>query len=193
MKKYADVDAFLEDTNRWHDEIVELRAILLGTKLEEAIKWGKPCYGDGENNVAIVQPMKNFLALLFVKGALLDDPKGLLEEQGSNTRSARRLCFTSVAEVKKAKTAIRGLVRSAKAVEASGAKLPPRGELVLVAELEARLAKSKKLKSAFEKLTPGRQREYNLHIESAKQAKTRAARVEKQVERILAGKGLRDR
>ncbi len=195
MKKYADVDEYVSAAVRWHDEIVELRKILRGCPLREAVKWGKPCYSDpvSENNIAIMQSMKGFLALLFVKGALLEDPGGLLQEQGENTRSARRLCFTSVAQVRASKAAVRDLVRKAIEVEKLGTTLPERPALVLVEELKTRLHGDRKLAAAFEKLTPGRQREYNLYISGAKQSKTRAARVEKHVPRILAGKGLRDR
>ncbi len=195
MKKYPDVDAYLADATRWPEEIAELRAILLRCGLEESVKWGKPCYSDtaSENNIAIIQSMKNFLALLFFKGALLDDPRGLLKEQGANTRSARRLCFTSVGQVREHAPAVRDLVRRAIEVEAEGKTLPERGALVLAEELQARLDADPKLAKAFETLTPGRQRAYNLYITGAKQAKTRHARVDKHVTRILAGKGLRDR
>ncbi len=193
MKKYPDVDAYIADMKRWRDEAIALREVLSGCKLDEAIKWGKPCYGHEGKNVLIVQSMKNFLALLFVKGALVEDPKGLLEFQGPNSRSGKRLCFTSVAEVKKHKAAIRKLVRSAIEVEAQGKTLPKRPASKLAPELQARLDGDAKLAAAFEKLTPGRRREYNLFVSGAKQSKTRSTRVEKNVARILAGKGLRDR
>jgi len=195
MKKYADVDEYVSVATRWPEEIVALREILLSCELTEAVKWGKPCYSDPatDNNIAIMQSMKGFLALLFTKGALLDDPRGLLQEQGENTRSARRLCFTSAAQVRKSAPAIRALVRNAVKVEAEGTTLPPRPPLVLVEELQSRLDSDPKLAAAFESLTPGRQREYNLHVSGAKQSKTRAARVEKFIPRILARKGFRDR
>ncbi len=195
MKKYADVDAFLAAATRWHDETAALRAVLLGCRLDEAVKWGKPCYSDpaSGNNIAIIQPMKEFLALMFFKGALIDDPNGLLREQGANTRSARRLCFTSVGEIRKHKAALSAFVRGAIEVEAQGKTLPKRPPLVLVEELQTRLEGDPELAAAFEQLTPGRQREYNLYVSGAKQSKTRVARVEKHAPRILAGKGFRDR
>jgi len=193
MKDYADVDAYLADATRWRDEAEALRAILLDCELEEAIKWGKPCYAHEGRNLCIVQPFKDFLALMFFKGALMEDPDGLLREQGENTRSARRLCFTSVAEVENTEPAIRAFVREAVAVEDEGRALPPRPPPVLADELRARLDADPELKAAFERLTPGRRREYNLYVSGAKRSETRASRVEKHVERILAGKGLRDR
>lgn len=193
MDTYPDVDAYLAATPRWHDETTKLRAILLRTGLEEAIKWGKPCYASQGRNVAIVQPMKNFLALLFFKGALLDDPDHLLQSQGPNTRAARRLCFTSPTQVTRQKAAITDFVRQAIQVEDQGKRMPKPRKLALAKELKARLDQDPKLKAAFEALTPGRQREYNLFVSSAKQSKTRVARVEKFVGKILAGKGMRDR
>ena len=193
MKHYTDVDALLADAKRWREETVALREILLGCGLDESIKWGKACYGRAGANLALVQPFKPFVALMFFKGALLEDPSGLLEEQGENTRSARRVPFTSATEVRARKAAVVQLVKSAIEVEEEGLELPEPGELVLVEELQERLEADPKLKAAFEALTPGRQREYHLHVSGAKQAKTRVARVAKHVERIRAGKGLRDR
>jgi uncharacterized protein YdeI (YjbR/CyaY-like superfamily) len=193
MDTYTDVDEFLARTPHWRDEATKLRAILLRCGLEEAIKWAKPCYASQGRKIAIIQPMKNFLALLFFEGALLDDPEGLLQAQGPNTRAARRLCFTTPKQVTQRKTAIADFVRQAIAFEAQGKKLPKRPKLVLAKELQARLDQDPKLNAAFKALTPGRQREYNLHVSGAKRSKTRAARVEKFVARILDGKGMRDR
>ncbi|MBO6937729.1 MAG: YdeI/OmpD-associated family protein [Deltaproteobacteria bacterium] len=189
----TDVDDWYANADRWHDEAARLREILEGCDLEERFKWRKPCYAHDGSNVAIVQSMKSFLALMFFKGALLDDPKGVLEEQGKNSRSARRLTFRSVADVERMAPTLRKLVKSAVAVETKGLTLPERPELELVAELQERLDADPTLKAAFEALTPGRQRGYNLHFAGAKQSKTRASRVEKLVPKILAGKGLRDR
>lgn len=186
-------DAFFKTGKTWHREAKQLRSILADTGLDEELKWGKPCYTHGGSNIAILQRMNDFLALMFFKGALLSDPKGLLREQGKNTRSAKRLCFTSVAEVKKSEKAIRSFVRKAIEVETKGLKVAKPKKLVLADELQAALDDDPKLKKAFESLTPGRQREYNLHVSGAKQSATRARRVEKHVARILAGKGMRDR
>jgi len=186
------VDAYFAKAKRWQAESEALRAILLDCGLEEALKWGKPCYAFEGNNIAIIQKFEDFVALLFFKGALLEDPKGLLEQQGANTRSAKRLCFTDAKQVGKRKAAIKRFVRQAIDVEKAG-KTVPKPKLVLAKELKARLAQDPKLRKAFEALTPGRQREYNLYVSGAKQSKTREARVEKHVKAILAGRGLRDR
>lgn len=186
------VDAYISRSKQWPDEMRVLRTLLLGAGLDEAIKWGKPCYSHEGANIAIMQEMKNFLALMFFKGALLDDPQGLLQSQGENSRSALRLCFTSAADVERLAGPIADFVDQAVAAEAAGLEVAPAPELRLAAELQARLDRDAKLRAAFEALTPGRRREYNLHISDAKQAKTREARVDKCAPRILAGKGLRD-
>lgn len=144
-------------------------------------------------NIALVQEFKDFLALMFFKGALLDDPAGVLESQGPNSRSARRMRFTSVDDVHRLASTIEGYVAEAIDVEASGAEVGPPPELELVDELRERLEADPALKAAFDGLTPGRQRAYNLHVAGAKRSETRAARVEKHVPRILEGKGPNDR
>jgi uncharacterized protein YdeI (YjbR/CyaY-like superfamily) len=193
VEHHPDVDAWLAATDRWRDASVRLRAILRDCDLDEAIKWGKPCYAHGGANIAIVQPFRGFLALLFLKGVLLEAPEGVLREQGENTHAARRVCFTSAEEVSALEATLRDLVRQAVQVEAEGAPLPERDALVLVAELQARLDADPALNAAFGALTPGRQRAYHLHIASAAASATRSKRVEAVVPRILAGKGLRDR
>jgi uncharacterized protein YdeI (YjbR/CyaY-like superfamily) len=184
--------SFFDKSSRWGAESSRLRAILLDCDLVETLKWGKPCYAHSDRNIAILQKLNSFLVLMFFKGALLDDPKALLVEQGKNSRSARRLCFTSVGQVTRLKGPVRDFVRKAVAVEEAGIQMPERPALVLVQELQQRLDDDPALKAAFEALTPGRQRAYNFHVSGAKQSKTRARRVEQHVARILAGKGLRD-
>lgn len=186
------VDAYLARSPLWPAEVAALRDILLGCGLDEELKWGKPCYAHGGANIVIVQEMKAFLALMFFKGALLTDPDGVLEPQGENSHAAMRMTFTSVDDVRTSAGTIAAYVAEALAVEASGQKLAPRPELVLVDALQARIASDPAFAAAFGALTPGRQREYHLHIASAKQLSTREARVEKHAARILAGKGLRD-
>jgi uncharacterized protein YdeI (YjbR/CyaY-like superfamily) len=194
MVASTQVDAYFAKAKRWRDESERLREILLGCRVDEALKWGKPCYAAEGKNIAIMQPMNAFLALLFFKGALLHDPRGLLQEQGENTQSARRLCFTSVREVTARRAAVKDLVRQAIALERAGVTAPKtKKPLVLAPELAARLGDDRRLKAAFEALTPGRQREYNLYVSGAKQSKTRDDRVSKCVPTIRAGKGLRDR
>lgn len=193
MEDFASVDAYLDASEQWPDEIRALRKVLLGTGLDEDIKWGKPCYSIDGGNVAIVQEFADHLALMFFKGVLLDDPAGVLQEQGPNTHAARRVPFTSVEEVTDLAEVVVDLVDHAMEVERNDVPLPPRPEPELVAELQERLEADPDLRAAFERLTPGRQREYHLHVGGAKQEATRRARVEKHVDRILAGKGLRDR
>ncbi|MGB0114458.1 MAG: YdeI/OmpD-associated family protein [Ilumatobacteraceae bacterium] len=169
------------------------RAVLQACGLDESIKWNKPCYAHDGQNIVIMQEMKQFLALMFFKGALMPDPEGLLRSQGPNSRSARRMEFTSVDEVTRLADTIARYVAAAIAIEASGIEVPPAPELELVAELQQRLDADAALEAAFEALTPGRQREYNIYFSSAKQATTRASRVEKYIPKILEGKGFRDR
>ncbi len=188
-----EVDAYIARSTQWPAEIAELRTVLLGCGLDEELKWGKPCYVHAGSNIAIVQEMKGFLALMFFKGALLRDPAGVLEDQGPNSRSARRMRFTSVDDVERRAGAVRACVKEAVDAEDAGLEVGPPPELVLAEELRQRLDGDPALAAAFAALTPGRQREYNLHVSDAKQASTRAARVERQVEKILDGKGLRDR
>lgn len=187
------VDAYAARSTLWPAEVVALRGVLLGCGLDEELKWGKPCYAHGGANIAIIQEMKGFLALMFFKGALLSDPEGVLEEQGENSHSAKRITFRSVADVTSLSGTIAAYVAEAIAVEQSGAKVAPRPALVLVDALQGRIDSDPAFRAAFESLTPGRQREYHLHVSDAKQLTTRQARVEKHAERILAGKGLRDR
>lgn len=187
------VDAYLARSHQWPDEVAALRAVLRGTGLTEELKWGKPCYAADGNNVAIVQEMKPFVALMFFKGALLADPDSVLEDQGPNSHSAKRMTFTSTAQVRKAAPTIRRFVDEAIAVETTGVKVPKAKTPELVAELQARLAADAAFRKAFTALTPGRQREYNLHFADAKQSAIRIGRIDKCADRILQGKGLRDR
>ena len=154
---------------------------------------GQPCYSHEGRNIVILQEMKEFLALMFFKGSLLNDPEGVLEEQGPNSRSARRIPFTSVEDVARLADTVKAYIDEAIDVEEAGLKVGPAPELLLVAKLQSRLDQDPALKAAFESLTPGRQREYNLYFSGARQAKTRAARVGKYALKILDGKGFRDR
>lgn len=189
----TDVDAYVERSEQWSEELAAIRPVLLDRGLSEEIKWGKPCYVHDGANIAILQEMKEFLALMFFKGALLADPEGVLEEQGPNTRSARRMRFTSVDDVRRLADTVSAYVDEAIEVEQAGLDIGPAPELVLVEELQRRLDRDPELRAAFDALTPGRQREYHLQISSARQAATREARVDKFAPKILAGKGFRDR
>ena len=187
------VDAYLARSHQWPDEVAALRAVLRGAGLTEEFKWGKPCYSADGHNIAIVQEMKAFLALMFFKGALLADSAGVLEDQGPNSHSAKRMTFTSTAQVKKAAATVREYVTEAIAVEQSGAKPPKAKAPEFVAELQLLLSSDVSFRKAFADLTPGVRREFTLHFADAKQAATRVARIEKYADRILQGKGLRDR
>ena len=193
MAGHPHVDEYLSRSTTWPDEIAALRPILRDCGLVEDLKWRKPCYSHDGSNILILQEMKDFLALMFFKGALLADPAGVLESQGPNSRSARRICVRSVADVARLADTITSYVAEAIDVEDAGLEVGPAPDLVLVEELQVRLDGDPALHAAFTALTPGRQREYHLHFSSAKQASTRASRVDNYVPKILAGKGFRDR
>ena len=190
----AEVTKFLKNSKRWQNEMVALRAILLQTKLEEDFKWRLPCYAHEGRNIVIVQPFKNYLGLMFFKGSLLKDPKKALIDNGPNSQAARRFEFASVQEIKKLAPTIKAYVKEAIAIEKSGQKVEfKKTPQAMPDELKKAFAKNSKLKKAFEALTPGRQRAYNLHFSSAKQSETRQARIEKCAPDILKGKGLNER
>lgn len=187
------VDAYVARSEKWPEEISRLRPVLLDAGLVEEIKWGKPCYVHNGRNIAILQEMKEFLALMFFKGALLSDPEGILEEQGPNSRAARRVRFASVEDVDRLAGTLAGYLDEAIDVEEAGVEVGPAPEPVMCEELRLRLDRDPALATAFDALTPGRRREYVLYVSDAKQAATREARIDRSVPRILAGKGLRDR
>jgi uncharacterized protein YdeI (YjbR/CyaY-like superfamily) len=193
MEHYADVDTYLDHAELWPDEIRTLRPVLLDCELTEEIKWGKPCYSHNGRNIVILQEMKGFLALMFFKGALLGDDAGILESQGPNSRSAKRIELTSVDDVQRLADTIAAYVEEAIDVEVAGLEVPTAPAEDFVEELQRRLDEDPEFETAFRSLTPGRQREYNLHVSSAKQAATRESRIDKCAPKILAGKGLRDR
>ena len=187
------VDRYIGRSTKWPAEMAAVRAVLLGCGLDEDIKWGKPCFSHEESNIAILQEMKGFLALMFFKGALLKDAGKVLVEQGPNSRSAKRIEFTSIDEVKRLSPTIVSLTCEAIDVERAGLTVAPAPALKFAEELQERLDSDPTLAAAFAALTPGRRREYNLHIADAKQAKTRIARVDACVAKILVGRGFRDR
>lgn len=189
----AKVDAYIARSTLWPAEMTAVRPILLKAGLAEDIKWGKPCFSHDGHNIVIMQEMKDFLSLMFFKGALLKDPASVLHEQGPNSRSALRMELTSVAEVNRLKATLTKYLREAIEVEEAGLEVAPAPALVFVDELQHRLRHDSTFRHAFESLTPGRQREYNLHFADAKQAATREARIDKLTPKILAGKGFRDR
>lgn len=187
------VDAFVNRAGTWQSEIQTLRSILLDCGLDEDLKWGKPCFMYEGKNVAIIQPFKNHCSLMFFKGALIKDTHGLLRSQGESTQSAMRLEFTDTDQIRK--SVVKACVKQAIDVEKAGLKVDfkAKRELELPEELTRILRRDKKLAKAFHALTPGRQRGYVLHFTRAKQSKTRTARIEKCIPKILAGKGMHDR
>ncbi len=194
MKDYSDVDAYLAESELWPDEIAVIRPILLSSGLVESIKWGKPAYTiDSGENVVLLQEFSDHLALMFFQGVLLADAHAVLHAQGPNTHGPKRMKFTSVDEVESLAPVIAAYLEEAAHHARVGTELPPRPPEALASELQERLASDDEFAEAFDGLTPGRQREYNLHISAAKHADTRNRRIDKVTPRILAGKGLRDR
>ncbi|MDF1564086.1 MAG: YdeI/OmpD-associated family protein [Deltaproteobacteria bacterium] len=188
------IEAFYAKERRWKAELTELRAVLRSTALVEDYKWRGPCYTHGDANVAWVWSLKSGAALGFFKGVLLSDPEGILIAPGHASRSMRKIEFESVAQIRKMKAALRRYLKEAIELEKAGRKVEfVREELPYPEELTARLKRDRKLKAAFEALTPGRRRAYLLHFSDAKQSKTRSARIEKWAPAILAGKGMNDR
>jgi uncharacterized protein YdeI (YjbR/CyaY-like superfamily) len=188
------VDAFLGEAVQWREEMKNLRRILLDCPLDEEIKWGKPCYTFQNNNIVLIHAFKEYCALLFFKGALLKDARGILVRQTENVQAARQVRFTSVPEIRRLESLLKSYVRQAIDVEKAGleVKYKKTSEFTIPGELQNRFAEVPALKAAFEKLTPGRQRAYLLYFSAAKQSKTREARIEKYRRQILKGKGLND-
>lgn len=194
MKANPKVDGFLKNAKLWKEEMMELRSVLLKTKLNEDFKWRLPCYVYGDKNVVIIQPFKACLGLMFFKGALLKDPKKILVQNGPNSNAPRRLEFTSKQEIKKLASTVKSYIQEAIKVEESGQKIKTQKTAMdLPAELKKIFAQNSKLKKAFHELTPGRQRAYLIHFSSAKQSATKVARIEKCIPKILAGKGFNER
>ena len=189
-----DVDAIIAGYGRWREEMQALRAIVRECRLIEEVKWGQPCYTLDGANVVLIHGFKDYCALLFVKGALMKDPESLLIQQTQNVQSARQIRFTGLAEIVARRAVLKTYVEEAIAAEKAGLKVEkkPTADFPQPEELLTRFAASAALKSAFEALTPGRQRAYLLHFAAAKQAKTREARIDKCAPLILAGKGLDD-
>jgi uncharacterized protein YdeI (YjbR/CyaY-like superfamily) len=192
--KNPKVDGFVGRAKKWRKEFEKLRSIVLDSELTEELKWGVPCYTFQEGNVVLIHGFKDYCAILFPKGALLADAKGILIQQTENVQAARQVRFTTLQEITKLEPVLKAYLREAIEVEKSGAKVPLKktSEFKMPEEFQKQLAKSKALKTAFEALTPGRQRGYLLHFAQPKQAKTREARVAKCTPQILKGKGLND-
>ncbi len=192
--KNPKVDASLKRAKQWQKEFSKLRAIILACGLTEDLKWGWPCYTLGKSNIVLIHGFNEYCALLFFKGALLNDPKRILIQQTENVQAARQVRFTSVREIDKLKTVLKAYVREAIEVENAGLKvrLKKASEFGVPAEFQEKLDENPALTAAFNSLTPGRQRAYLLFFSAPKQSKTRESRVEKCMQQILSGKGLND-
>ena len=188
------VDWFFAKDTKWQKEYEKLRMIVLDCGLMEELKWGCPCYVFEKTNVVLIHGFKEYCALLFFKGALLNDPNGILIQQTKNVQSARQIRFTSVREIVNMEKILKATVYEAIEVERAGlkVKLKKTSEFKIPEEFQKRLDKNTALKKAFNELTPGRQRAYIFYFSQAKQSKTREARVEKYIKQILNGKGLDD-
>jgi uncharacterized protein YdeI (YjbR/CyaY-like superfamily) len=188
------VDGYLRNVKKWQEEFVILRRIVLDCQLTEELKWGSPCYTFQKRNVVLIHGFKEYCALLFFKGALLNDSDGILIQQTENVQAARQIRFTNVREIRQMEPILKVYTRQAMEVEKAGLKVPFKKatEFKLPEEFQNRLAENFRLKTAFDALTPGRQRAYILHFSAAKQSKTREARIDKCMQQILDGKGLND-
>lgn len=188
------VDWFFTKKTKWQNEYSELRILALGSGLTEELKWGCPCYTNNKNNIVLIHGFKDYCALLFMQGALLKDPKHILVQQTENVQSARQIRFKSVEDIIKNKAILKAYIKEAIAIDKAGLKMELKKtiEYQIPKEFQTVLDDMPELKKAFRALTPGRQRGYLLYFSSAKQSKTREARIEKYIEQILKGKGLDD-
>jgi uncharacterized protein YdeI (YjbR/CyaY-like superfamily) len=190
----SDVSDYVNNSKSWQEEMRVLRMILKNAKLAEHLKWQKPCYCYDGANVAIIQPFKSCLALMFFKGTLLKDKKKLLVDNGPNSRSAKRMEFRSVPDIKSHQSDILAYITEAVNIEKQGLKVQAEiKQTPMPEELLSVFKKNSQFKKAFEALTPGRQRSYILHFSEAKQSSTRVNRIEKCLPKIFQGKGFNER
>jgi uncharacterized protein YdeI (YjbR/CyaY-like superfamily) len=188
------VDFYFKKAKKWQEELTKLRTIVLECQLTEELKWGVPCYTFQNTNIVLIHVFKEYCALLFFKGALLHDAKGILIQQTKNVQAARQIRFTNVREMVKMKTMLKAYIYEAIEVERTGLKVDFKkaSEFSISKEFENKLDEMTALKTAFYALTPGRQRAYILYFAAPKLSKTRESRVEKCIQQILKGKGLND-
>src|SRR5450755_3715532 len=188
------VDFYFNKAKNWQEEIRKLRMIVLDCQLTEELKWGVPCYTFQKTNIILIHVFKEYCALLFFKGALLKDTEDILIQQTKNVQAARQIRFTNVREIVKMKPILKAYIHEAIEVEKAGLKVNfnEKTKLIFPEEFQKKLNKIPGLKAAFDALTPGRQRAYNLYFSAPKQSKTRESRIEKCMQRILNGKGLND-
>lgn len=188
------VDKFLNNAKHWQKEYEKLREIILDTELTEEFKWMHPCYTYKSNNVVLIHGFKDYCALLFMKGALLKDDGKILVQQTANVQAGRQIRFSSLSQIEKMEPILKTYINEAIEIEKAGLEVPHKktSDFKISEEFQNILDKNTSLKTAFAKLTPGRQRAYLLYFSAPKQAKTRALRVEKSTPQILKGKGLND-
>jgi uncharacterized protein YdeI (YjbR/CyaY-like superfamily) len=188
------VDFYFSKAKKWQEEIKKLRMIILDCQLTEELKWGVPCYTFQESNIVLIHVFKEYCALLFFKGALLNDANGILIQQTKNVQAGRQIRFTNLREIVEMETILKAYVFEAIEVEKAGLKVNFKKtvEFIIPEEFQNKLDENPALKAAFDALTPGRQRAYNLYFSAPKQSKTRESRVEKCMQQILNGKGLND-
>jgi uncharacterized protein YdeI (YjbR/CyaY-like superfamily) len=188
------VGVFLKEEEKWREEFKKLRSIILECGLTEELKWGKPCYSLEGKNVVLIHGFKEYCAILFIKGALLKDAEGILIQQTENVQAARQARFTKVGEVIRMERLLKAYIKEAMEVEKAGLEVTYKktAEFHMPEEFQKKLREMPALKTAFEALTPGRQRGYLLYFSAAKQSQTRESRIEKCVDLILDGKGLND-
>jgi uncharacterized protein YdeI (YjbR/CyaY-like superfamily) len=188
------VDAFIGKAKKWQEELRKLRMIVLDCQLTEELKWGQPCYTFQKSNIVIISGFKEYCALNFFKGALLDDANGILIRPGEHTQAGRQIRFTSVQEIVEMEPILKAYLYEAIEVEKAGLKVNYRetSDYVIPEEFQSKLDEIPALRTAFDGLTPGRQRAYLLYFSAPKQSKTRASRVDKYMQHILNGKGLND-
>ena len=190
----SNVDLFFSKAEKWQEEYKKLRMIILDCQLTEELKWGKPCYTFQNSNIVLIHGFKEYCALLFMKGALIKDDKGILITQTENVQAARQIRFTNLREIVKMEPILKAYIYEAIEVEKAGLKVDYKKptEFKIAEEFQNKLDEIPALKTAFEALTPGRQRAYLLYFSAPKQSKTRVSRVEKYIQHILNGKGLND-
>jgi uncharacterized protein YdeI (YjbR/CyaY-like superfamily) len=188
------VDFYFRKAKKWQEELAKLRTIILDCQLSEELKWGVPCYTLQKSNIVLIHAFKEYCALLFFKGALLKDAEGILIQQTERVQAARQIRFTNVREIVEMETILKIYIDEAIAVEKAGlkVKLKKTSEFAIPEEFQKKLDAVPALKTAFDALTPGRQRAYLFYFSGAKQSKTRESRVEKCMQQILNGKGLED-
>jgi len=188
------VDFYFSKAKKWQEEFEKLRMIMLDSGLTEELKWGVPCYTFQKRNIVLIHGFKEYCALLFFKGALLNDAKGILIQQTENVQAARQIRFASVREIVKMKPVLRAYIHEAIEVDKAGLKVnfKKTTQFKIPEEFQNKLDELPALKTAFAALTPGRQRAYILYFSQPKQSKTRESRVEKCMQQILNGKGLND-